>query len=267
MSLDTIDFAELYKKHYLATRGRPRPPQVWDERADAIRPRTDVSGYAQDFIARMDFDDARTLLDVGCGAGTLALAVAGRLDRVIALDYSSGMLRALEDGARMQGVRNVQPMLRAWEDDWSDVPVCDLAVASRSTMVPDMAAALAKLHAHARLRVYLTHVADGHFLDPAIQQATGRVRPPGPGCLYILNILRGMGIYPRLDYIAVPGALQGAADFDDYARRVARSMGGLDDAERQRLRVWYDAATPAERAGAPLRWAFIWWDTRDRGGA
>src|SRR3546814_20967178 len=62
---------------------------------------------------------------------------------------------------------------------------------------------LAKLHAKARRRVYLTHLAGGHFIDPAIQQALGRTRPAMPGYIYIINILHGMGIQPSLDYISV----------------------------------------------------------------
>src|SRR3546814_4628654 len=108
---------------------------------------------------------------------------------------------------------------------------------------------LAKLHAKARRRVYLTHLAGGHFIDPAIQQALGRTRPAMPGYIYIINILHGMGIQPSLDYISVASSLAAAPDFDDYARRVARSMGGLGDDERVRLQAGYSRASPRERAG------------------
>ncbi|MBO9354566.1 methyltransferase domain-containing protein [Bordetella petrii] len=259
MTIPTVDFAQLYRQHLQAARGQPKPPQAWDERAGELARRVGHGGYAQDFIARMQLDGARTLLDVGCGPGTLALPLAERLEQVIGLDYSPGMLDALSQHAQARGAGNVRPLLRAWEDDWSDVPVCDIVVASRSTVVDDMAHALAKLHAHARLRVYLTHLAGGHFLDPAIQQIVGRIRPPMPDYIYVINILHGMGVHPTLDYITVPSQLAAAPDFDDYARRVARSMGGLDDAERERLHAWYAGASPAERAGAPMRWAFIHW--------
>ncbi|MBO1111721.1 class I SAM-dependent methyltransferase [Bordetella petrii] len=259
MTLADIDFAQRYRQHLAAARGQPKPPQAWDRRAGELGPRAPRSRYADDFIARMQLDGARTLLDVGCGAGTLALPLAARLQQVVGLDYSAGMLDALARNAQAQGVGNIQPLLRAWEDDWSDVPVCDIVVASRSTAVEDMAGALAKLHAKARLRVYLTHLAGGHFIDPAIQQVLGRTRPAMPGYIYVINILHGMGIQPSLDYISVPSQLAAAPDFDDYARRVARSMGGLDDDERGRLQAWYRRASPQERVGAPLRWAFIHW--------
>ncbi|MBV7481698.1 class I SAM-dependent methyltransferase [Bordetella sp. BOR01] len=259
MTIASLDFAQLYRQHLAEARAQPKPPQAWDRRAGELAQRMTVSRYAQDFIARMHLDGAHTLLDVGCGPGTLALPLAARLEQVVGLDYSSAMLDALVHNAQAQGLANVRPILRAWEDDWSDVPICDIVVASRSTVVEDMAAALAKLHAKARLRVYLTHLAGGHFIDPAIQQIVGRTRPAMPDYIYVINILHGMGIYPTLDYITVESQLAAAPDFDDYARRVARSMGGLDDRERQRLRAWYDDASPRDRIGAPLRWAFIHW--------
>ena len=255
----TLDFARMYQCHLAAARGQPKAPQAWDARAGELSRRMTHSRYAQDFIARMRLDGARTLLDIGCGPGTLALPLAERLDYVVGLDYSQGMLDALAQNAQARGLANVRPLLRAWEDNWSDIPVCDIAVASRSTVVEDMAGALAKLHAKARLRIYLTHLVGGHFIDPAIQQVVGRTRPAMPDYIYVLNILHGMGIHPTLDYITVESQLAAAGDFDDYARRVARTMGGLDDDERERLQAWYDKASPQERIGAPQRWAFIHW--------
>ncbi|HYG41294.1 MAG TPA: class I SAM-dependent methyltransferase [Bordetella sp.] len=259
MSIASVDFAQLYRLHLAAARARPKPPQAWDQRAGELAQRMAHSRYAQDFIARMHLDGARTLLDVGCGPGTLALPLASRLQQVVGLDYSPRMLDALARNAQAQGLANVRPLLCAWEDDWSDIPVCDIVVASRSTVVEDMAGALAKLHAKARLGVYLTHLAGGHFIDPAIQQVVGRIRPAMPDYIYVINILHGMGIHATLDYITVESQLAAAPDFDDYARRVARTMGGLNDDERERLRAWYDSASPQDRLGAPLRWAFIHW--------
>jgi len=44
------------------------------------------------------------------------------------------------------GLDNVHPLQRAWEDDWSDVPVCGILIASRSGLVEDLDTALEKTH-------------------------------------------------------------------------------------------------------------------------
>ncbi|WP_312257559.1 hypothetical protein [Stutzerimonas nitrititolerans] len=49
-----------------------------------------------------------------------------------ALDYNPGRLNCLQARIDELGLDNVHPLQRAWEDDWSDVPVCDILIASRS---------------------------------------------------------------------------------------------------------------------------------------
>ena len=260
MTLETIDFAQLYRQHQaLSTRTR-KTASAWDARAPGMAAKALASGYAQDFVARMDLRGAQSLLDVGCGPGTIGLLLAAQLQQVVGLDYSAGMLAVLREQAAARGLQQVQTLQRAWEDDWSDVPVCDIAVASRSSTVEDMAAALAKLDAHARQRVYLTHLVGGHFTDPEVQDVVGRRLHTVPDYIYVVNILHRMGIHPSLSYLTQESRLAGAPDFDEFARRVAWSMGGLDEDETARLRDWYARATPAQRTGQPMRWALIAWE-------
>jgi len=261
MRLSDVDFAQLYREQ-MARSGRARKPaSAWDERARKLRGRMTSGTYAADFIARMDLEGVETLLDVGCGPGTIGVPLARRLRRVYGLDYSPMMLEVLMENAVAHGVDNVVPVLRAWEDDWSDLPRCDIAVASRSTAVEDMAAAIEKLNAHARKRVYMTTLVGGQFVDPEIAALLGRRQEPFPDYIYVVNILYSMGIHPRLDYIELPSRLAGTRDFAEFAERVAWSFGELQPEELERLRQWY-AADPerSRRGGAPMRWALIDWE-------
>jgi SAM-dependent methyltransferase len=260
MTIEAIDFGRLYRDHLAMSARTRKSASAWDARAAGMAAKALGSRYAEEFVARMDLTGAASLLDVGCGPGTIALAVAHRLRQVVGLDYSAAMLEAMREQAAARGLAQVQTLHRAWEDDWSDVPVCDIAVASRSSTVEDMAAALAKLDAHARQRVYLTHLVGGHFTDPQVQDVVGRRLHTVPDYIYVVNILHRMGIHPSLSYLTQESRLAGAPDFDEFARRVAWSMGGLDEDETARLRDWYARATPAQRTGQPMRWALIAWE-------
>ena len=258
MAIDGIDFGRLYREHLAAASRLPKPASAWDARASGVSRRSMQSRYAQEFIGRMDLSDCTTLLDVGCGPGTICVPLAGRLRTIYGLDYSRGMLDALASNADRLGVSNVQPVLRAWEDDWSDIPSCDIVVASRSTSVQDMTAALQKLNDMARKRVYLTHTVGGKFVSQEILEVIGRKRVAAPDYIYVVNILYAMGIHPRIDYIRNDAHLD-VADFDDLLRRVSWSLGKLDEDETARLRRW------SERNGndsirAPMQWAFISWE-------
>lgn len=258
MVIHDIDFARLYREHLAAASRLPKPASAWDARADGISRRSRHSRYAQNFIGRMDLSGCNTLLDVGCGPGTICLPLASRLETIYGLDYSQGMLDALTLNAHQLGVGNVQPVLRAWEDDWSDIPPCDIVVASRSTSVQDMAAALGKLNDKARKRVYLTHTVGGKFVSQEILEAIGRRRIAAPDYIYVVNILYDMGINPRVDYIRNDAHLE-TADFDDLLRRVSWSLGKLNEDETTRLRQWSER-TDANPLRAPMQWAFISWD-------
>lgn len=260
MTIEAIDFGRLYRDHLATTARTRKTASAWDNRAAGMASKALNSRYAEEFVARMDLHGATSLLDVGCGPGTIGLAVAHQLQRVVGLDYSSAMLAAMRAKAAEMQLANVETLHCAWEDDWSDVPECDIVVASRSTTVEDIATALEQLHAKAKLRVYLTHLVGGHFTDPALQAVIGRSVPSVPDYIYLINLLHRMGIHPRLDYIAHENRLADAVDFDDFARRVAWSAGGLSAEETERLRAWYHHATPQERQGEPMRWALLSWE-------
>lgn len=260
MPLNAIDFATLYRQH-LARSERPRKEAAdWDARAERMGRKPPGGLYADTFVARMNMDGNDSVLDVGCGPGTIALLLAPHAHSVVGLDFSAGMLKQLMNHAERLGLDNVTPLQCAWEDDWSDVPVCDIAVASRSGMVPDLADALAKLNTHARRRVYMTQLVGGHFIDPELISVLGRPPRSFPDHLYTLGLLHAQDIHAELSYIEIPSRLAGAEDFDEFAQRVAWSLGELDSEESARLRRWYDADPErAARGGAPMRWALVSW--------
>lgn len=261
-TINDIDFNALYKRHKQQA-GRPaKPASAWDARASALRGKPLESAYTDAFIERMDFSDVRTLLDVGCGSGNIGVQVAHRLDAVYGMDYSPAMLDVMAHNAASRGLNNVHAIQTGWDDDWDSIPVCDIVVASRSTLVEDLGDGLSKLHKHARRRVYLSYLTGGFFVDSGIAQLLGRGGRAHPDYTYILNILHTMGVYPRLDYIDVPGPLAGTESFDHFAQKVIRALGELDETEHKALQHWYDAdADRARRGGSPMRWAFISWET------
>ncbi len=59
-------------------------------------------------LARRGLDDSSTLLDMGCGTGTFALAVAPRCARVIAVDVSPAMVAHVAAAAEARGLANVE---------------------------------------------------------------------------------------------------------------------------------------------------------------
>ena len=258
-----VDFGRLYRDHLAASGREAKPPEAWDGRVADLARTAGESLYVAEFVRRMDLEGCATLLDVGCGPGAIALAVADRLEHVYGLDYSRSMLDALVAGAAARGLSNVVPIERSWEGDWSDVPACDVVVASRSTLVSDLADALARLDAKAKKRVYLTSLAGGGFLERELLEAVGRARPPLPDYIYVVNLLHRMGRHPRLDYIRGDRRPAAPPSWDSLLRRVEFALGALGDDERDRLEAFYRSDPERACRGGARRWAFVSWETTE----
>lgn len=239
-----IDFSRLYLNH-MARAGRVEKPACsWDERAEKMatvcaNPEDD---YLKSFLSLMDLSGAETLLDVGCGPGTICLPCAPHLRQVYGLDYSAGMLDAAKRRATASKIANATFIHRAWDDEWDNVPVCDIVVASRSTLVTDMKRALQKLNEKARLRVYTTHPVQSHFMDARILEALDRRDAGLPNYIYALNVLYQMGIHPKVDYINARHLQPQPDSYEALERSVSWSLGELTIVERQRLKTTISAA-------------------------
>ncbi len=202
MFLDPIDFASMYKAHKNATDFKTKSAEDWDAKAADMAPRVINSPYVDDFISRMSLEPHDTVLDIGCGPGTLALALAQKVKKVIAIDYSKQMLEQLQIHAAREGIENIEALHVSWEDDWSSLPQVDIAVASRSMEVGCMHSALEKMNHHARKACYLTYKVGGSYVDMEILDFIGKSIIPKPDYWYIPLILYQKGYLPRVDYAA-----------------------------------------------------------------
>lgn len=264
MSLSDIDFAERYRQHMQRIARPQKTRQDWDRRAAEMNHQSRGGGYVSALLDQLDLRGIDSVLDVGCGPGSLSVALARQVRQVYAMDFSPAMLDCLRENAAARQLHNIQPILRAWEDDWQDIPPADLLLASRSTTVADLRVVLARLASHARVRVCLTQPVAGCFTDPQISAVLGVQVEHVPDYIYTLNLLHQQGIYPRLDYIDTPSRLAGCSDFNAFADKVAWSFGSLSTAQRAALQDWYEADPQrAARGGRAMRWAVIQWTVTD----
>lgn len=173
------------------------------------------------------------------------------------------MLEVARRRADEAKIANATFIQREWGAAWDDVPVCDIVVASRSTLVADMGNALRKLNAKARMRVYTTHAVQSHFIDERILNALNRQDDGLPNYIYPLNILYQMGIHPRLDYIDAHYPQPQPESYEAFEQSVTWSLGELSLTEKLHLKNYYQRCE--DDVVAPMsslrRWAFISWQT------
>ncbi len=137
-----------------AMRPGPSPVDHWQPCAEQFRadPHRTDDLLLERLLAFVE--PRHTVVDVGAGGGRLALPIALRCQRVVAVEPSDSMASVLEDQARQFGIENVTVVRSQWEDaeiDAGDVAICAHVV----YVVRDIGAFLRKLEAHARDRVML----------------------------------------------------------------------------------------------------------------
>ena len=258
--IKSIDFAQLYRDHLARSGRRFKTPEDWDVKAAKMRTSVLDSAYRTEFVSRVECSADDTVLDVGCGPGTIALALAPQAKCVYGLDYSQGMLDAMLDNAAELQLNNVQPVLASWDDDWGAVPVCDIAIVSRASIVADMDDALTKLNKHARKKVYMTQLVGGLFASREIAALLQREDRSFPDHIYIINMLYQRNIYPTLDYIESPSRLAGSSNVAEFIAKVSESFGPLSADEEAQVSAWYQRDPDyAQQGGEPSRWAFLSW--------
>ncbi len=265
-----------------AARHRADDSFEWDKRARHFRP-LETAPYARDFIKLLALKPGESVLDMGCGAGSIAIPLAQTGHSVIAADFSPAMLGTLDAGIEYYGLEDlITPLELAWDDDWDLVgPVAkavDVAFASRSVTTNDLKGALAKLDRTARRRCAVTMIANSSpRYDLHLMNAIGASVTCSNGFVYAFNILIQMGALPQVTYFESPrrdtfDSLEaGVADFSRMLEH-----GNEDKIDRLRDYIAHHmienphAGEPGSK-GVPqgrdmldhirkVRWAFIAWE-------
>lgn len=184
-------------------------PRFWDGRAERYARRVAGTAEHDPLLPRMrqEVDADTVVLDVGAGTGRFALALAGDVREVVALDPSDQMLRVLTAHAAEHGVTNVRTVcgrLDEHEDLRGDVVLC----AHVLPLVPDAAGFLSQLGGAARRRVIVCMGAGAADLrtEHLWRHFHGRSRPPAPSYLDALAVLEELGVRPAVQVVEVPAA-------------------------------------------------------------
>ena len=254
----------------------------WDKRARHFRP-LETAPYARDFIKLLALKPGESVLDMGCGAGSIAIPLAQDGHPVIAADFSPAMLGTLDAGIEYYGLEDrITPLELAWDDDWDLVgPVAkavDVAFASRSVTTTNLKGALAKLDRTARRRCAVTMVANSSpRYDLHLMNAIGASVTCSNGFVYAFNILIQMGALPQITYFESPrrdtfDSLEaGVADFSRMLEHGNEDkVDRLRDYIAQHMIENPHAGEPGSK-GVPqgrymldhvrkVRWAFIAWE-------
>jgi SAM-dependent methyltransferase len=249
-----------------ARRGSSRRDSAfWDDRASSFAEGSAETEYADAFISLVQPEADWTILDMGCGSGTLAVPLSKRVSSVTAVDFSQGMIDVVRARCAEENISTIATIRASWEDDWAGcgIGVHDVAIASRSMVADDMATSILKLAGAARKRVYIvTIVGDGPY-DRTLFDALGKDLRRNPDYIYTVNLLYRMGICANVGFIT-EHRQRVYADIDAAAAGVRWMVGDLGSDKRGKLLGYLQNGR--SREDGPLhhvfdiKWAVISWD-------
>lgn len=288
-TLQSTDWNEEWK-HLQRVRRKSDDSQYWNKRSKNYSTKDSPNPYVADFLELAGIREGESVMDMGCGTGSLAVPLALAGHRVVAADFSQGMLDEMAQRARAASAVGIEAHHMSWDDDWSACGIepesVDVAFASRSISTSDMLAALMKLERVSRRRMCIT-ISTGCSprMDPAILAACGMKNTQGKDFQYAFNILVNAGVDPTVNYIK--SSRKDTFDtldeaFVDFARMIEESESADNpDAValgKRNLQAWLgknlvenEDAGKLDKKGIAekklrllhpriITWAFIAWD-------
>ncbi len=262
-----IDWAELRANAFDKKGWRNKGPKEWDAKANSFAARNKSASYIDLFLALLPLEPNMSVLDVGSGPGTLAIPIATKVKSVTAIDFSKGMLLALNSIASEENITNIKTIHCAWEDDWQakGIGPHDIAIASRAMGVQDLESALKKIDAWATSYVFLSDRIGETPFDVGAFNAVGRPFAAGPDYIYTVNMLYTLGIHPNISVLTLDREMT-FSSMEEAIRSYSWMFSDMTADETvalekylQRLIVRRDNDQLTVRRAAPPRWAVIWW--------
>ena len=145
-------------------------------------------------------DEDTAVLDVGGGAGRLALPLALRCKHVTVVDPSGAMLEQLRAAMRENEIDNVSIVEGTWEE--AAAPVADVVLCAHVLYgVADVVPFIRKLESHARRSVLIVSFFDApqSYLGPLWKAVHGQDRNALPAIPELMGVLWEMDIYPDVE--------------------------------------------------------------------
>ncbi|MDD5338269.1 MAG: methyltransferase domain-containing protein [Dehalococcoidales bacterium] len=277
MDFDKIDWNAMWKKEI----GRSHfddtiaSKEIWDKRADGFSKRInrvmegeplDKDDYISKMLNRIEVKPDWTVLDIGCGPGTLTIPLAKKAKSVTALDISSEMLKNLKLNAEKIGLNNVSYINSSWQDAFTNGSVAkhDVVVASRSLMGGEMKTALSHIIAVAGRAAYLTFPVVHLPFDFEVFKAIGRNKKKHPPYIYLMNMLYQMGVTANVELLYSKVVVQ-FKDFEDAVKHVAWRTDPFTPKELEKFEAFFNERFADQKTSPVLThegksvWALIWW--------
>jgi SAM-dependent methyltransferase len=196
-----------------------------------------------------------SVLDVGCGGGRGAMALAQRAGLVIGVDHQQEMLKKFAEAANARHLDH-REIFGDWPANADVVPTADVAIAYHVIYnVSDLETFAVAMNSHAKRRVVLEAPAHHPLanLSDLWQHFWGLERPTGPSAQDALKVFREIGYDAQIEYFVDAPRASVSIEKQVEFTRIRLCLPESRDPEIHELLL--------DRIEKPRELATIWWGT------
>lgn len=240
----------------------------WDKAAASFQKRAKKDDYHDALFSKLILDENDSILDLGCGEGSITLPLAQKVRKVTGVDSSTKMLELLNQRAENEGIDNVKTILKPLEDiTFEEVGSHDVVLASRSLngIIP-IKRTLEEINKIANKYVFITLFGPENWkIEGEFNEYIGRENKHFPGHDYLFNILFNMGIYANIERLDI----KAYREYDSIEEAMDNGkfrLDLLDDEEKAKLREYLEKILRKNPETGKLYnkkdkadWILIWW--------
>ncbi len=238
----------------------------WDKAAAGFFKRTRKDDYQVALFDKLILNEDDTVLDVGCGEGSVTIPIANRVKKVIGLDSSPKMLEFLEKRASENNIDNIETVLKPIEEiSHEEIGDVDVVVCSRSLngIIP-IDKVLSELNEIANKYVFITIFGpENKKIEKDFDKELGIKTEDFPDYNYFFNILFNMGIYANVERFD----LNNYREYDSIEEAMDNGKFRLDlysDEEKEMLRNYLERILTYENGKYfnvkdKADWIMFWW--------
>lgn len=255
-------------ENFWAKRLETKIDKDWDKAAPGFFRRTRKEDYNDALFDMLILDKDDTVLDVGCGEGSITVPLAKKVKKVIGIDSSPKMLEYLKKRAEDNGIENIKTILKPIEEiTFDEIGNVDVVVCSRSLngIIP-IKEVLAQLNQIANKYVFITIFGpENKKIEKDFDREIGIKTEDFPEYNYFFNILFNMGIYANITRFD----LNNYREYDSIEDAMDNGKFRLDlysDEEKEMMKTYLERILTKDNETGKLYnvkdkadWIMIWW--------
>ena len=259
-----IDWCELWTKKMDKKGDRGKD---WNKAAAKYSERASKDNYTEQLIANMNLSKNDTVLDIGCGEGSVTIPLSHYVSEIKAVDATDKMLEILNEKIEIQNIENI----KTFKDDINTINVnnygnYDIVLASRVINgIKNLREVISDLNEIANKYVYFTLFGPNNWkLEKDFHEYIGKEYFGAPSYTIIINLLAEMGIYANVINLDV-GPVRKYKTIEEAIDNGKWNLANFSEEEQKELRKYLESVLKEDEDGFLSNqedkpdWVLIWW--------